>query len=159
LFDPEMDARVKARRTLELDLRKALANDEFELYYQPLINLERNEICSCEALLPWNHPERGLISPHEFIPVAEETGLIVELGKWVLRTACAEAAKWPVDITVSVNVSPVQFKEQTLVLTVIGALAASRLVASNRAVAQLFQFRGERYRAHRAVRPVAARNA
>ena len=128
-FEPEMDAAVKARRTLELDLRNAFANDEFELYYQPLINLERNEICSCEALLRWNHPKRGLISPDVFIPVAEETGLIVALGKWVLRTACAEAATWPDDITVAVNVSPVQFKEQTLVLTVISALAASGLPA------------------------------
>jgi predicted signal transduction protein with EAL and GGDEF domain len=128
-FEPEMDASVKARRTLELDLRNALANDEFELHYQPLINLERNEICGCEALLRWNHPKRGLISPDEFIPVAEETGLIVALGKWVLRTACTEAATWPDDITVAVNVSPVQFKEQTLVLMVIGALAESGLPA------------------------------
>jgi diguanylate cyclase (GGDEF)-like protein/PAS domain S-box-containing protein len=129
LFEPEMDARVKARCTLELDLREALTNDEFELYYQPLINLERNEICSCEALLRWHHPKRGMISPLEFIPVAEETGLIVALGEWVLRTACAEAATWPDDITVAVNVSPVQFKEQTFVLKVISALAASGLPA------------------------------
>jgi EAL domain-containing protein (putative c-di-GMP-specific phosphodiesterase class I) len=128
-FEPEMDVRVKTRRALELDLRKALANDEFELYYQPLLNLERNEISSCEALLRWHHPKRGMISPAEFIPVAEETGIIVALGEWVLKTACAEAATWPDEITVAVNVSPVQFKEQTLVLTVIRALAESGLPA------------------------------
>ena len=124
----------KARRALELDLRNALANDEFELHYQPLVNLERNEICSCEALLRWHHPERGMISPAEFIPVAEETGLIVAIGEWVLRTACAEAATWPDDVTVAVNVSPVQFKKQTLVLTVVGALAASGLSARRLAI-------------------------
>ncbi len=134
LFEPEMDARVKARRTLELDLRKALGNDELELHYQPLVNLERNEICSCEALLRWHHPERGAIPPADFIPVAEETGLIVALGEWVLREACAEAAGWPDHITVAVNVSPVQFKEQTLVLTVVSALAASGLPAHRLAI-------------------------
>jgi diguanylate cyclase (GGDEF)-like protein len=128
-FEPQMDVRVKTRRALELDLRQALANDEFELYYQPLLNLEHNEIASCEALVRWHHPARGMISPAEFIPVAEETGLIVALGEWVLRTACAEAATWPAEVTVAVNVSPVQFKEQTLVLTVISALADSGLPA------------------------------
>jgi diguanylate cyclase (GGDEF)-like protein len=128
-FEPEMDARVKARRALELDLRQAVVNGEFELYYQPLVNLERNEVCSCEALLRWHHPERGMISPAEFIPVAEETGLIAPLGEWVLRTACAEAATWPDDISVAVNVSPVQFRSQTLVLTVLSALGASGLAA------------------------------
>jgi diguanylate cyclase (GGDEF)-like protein len=128
-FEPEMDARVKARRSLELDLRKALANGEFELYYQPLINLARNEVSSCEALLRWHHPERGLISPAEFVPVAEDTGLITPLGEWVLKTACAEAATWPDDITVAVNVSPVQFKGHSLALAVIGALADSGLSA------------------------------
>jgi diguanylate cyclase (GGDEF)-like protein len=128
-FEAEMDERVKARRSIELDLRKALDADEFELHYQPLINLERNEICSCEALLRWHHPERGMISPAEFIPIAEETGLIVKIGEWVLRRACAEAATWPDDVTVAVNVSPVQFKEQTLVLSVANALADSGLAA------------------------------
>jgi diguanylate cyclase (GGDEF)-like protein len=126
-FEPEMDARVNARRMLELDLRKALLHGEFELYYQPLVNLERNEVCGCEALLRWHHPQRGMISPGEFIPVAEETGLITPLGEWVLRTACAEAATWPEHVSVAVNVSPVQFKDQTLVLTVVNALAASGL--------------------------------
>ena len=126
-FEPEMDARVRERRTLELDLRKALANDEFEMYYQPLFNLQRNAVSGCEALLRWHHPERGMISPAEFIPIAEETGLIVKIGEWALRTACAEAATWPNDVTVAVNVSPIQFKEPALVLTVVDALAASGL--------------------------------
>jgi diguanylate cyclase (GGDEF)-like protein len=129
LFELQMDERLKTRRMLELDLRKALADNQFELHYQPLVNLERNEICGCEALLRWNHPERGMVSPAEFIPVAEETGLITGLGEWVLRQACTEAATWPEHVTVAVNVSPVQFKEQTLVLTVISALAASGLSA------------------------------
>jgi diguanylate cyclase (GGDEF)-like protein len=129
LFEAEMDARVKARRRLELDLRKALADGAFELHYQPLINLERNEITGCEALLRWHHPERGMIPPAEFIPVAEETGLILRLGEWVLRTACAEAATWPPDIRVAVNVSPVQFRGETLAVAVISALAASGLPA------------------------------
>jgi diguanylate cyclase (GGDEF)-like protein len=129
LFEPEMDARVKARRTLELDLRKALADGQFELHYQPLFNLARNEITGCEALLRWHHPDRGMISPAEFIPVAEETGLIAPLGEWVMRTACSEAATWPQHVTVAVNVSPVQFRSETLALAVISALAASGLPA------------------------------
>ena len=91
-FEPEMDARVKARRMLELDLRQAIADGDFELHYQPLVDLRDNEVTGCEALLRWRHPERGMISPAEFIPVAEETGLINQLGEWVLTTACAEAA-------------------------------------------------------------------
>ena len=133
-FEPGMNARAKARRALELDLRNAIVNEEFELYYQPLINLERNEICSCEALLRWHHPERGMITPDEFIPAAEETGLITQIGERVLRKACIEAATWPENITVAVNVSPVQFKNQTLVLTVISALAASGLSAHRLAI-------------------------
>jgi diguanylate cyclase (GGDEF)-like protein/PAS domain S-box-containing protein len=91
-FEAEMDARMQARRELEMDLRNALANKEFELYYQPLVNLQSNAISAFEALLRWNHPKRGLISPGEFVPVAEETGLIIPLGEWVLRKACEEAA-------------------------------------------------------------------
>ena len=128
-FEPEMDARVKARSALEFELRQAIMCGQFELYYQPVVNLHDGTITGCEALLRWHHPERGLISPAEFIPIAEETGLINQLGEWVLRTACAEAMTWPDDIKIAVNVSPVQFKNQALVLTVVGALAASGLPA------------------------------
>ena len=126
-FEPEMDARTKARRALELDLRKALVNGELELYYQPLVNLDRNRVTGCEALLRWHHPERGMIAPSEFIPIAEETGLIVQIGEWVLTKACADAVTWPRDIAVSVNVSSAQFKNQALTLKVISALSASGL--------------------------------
>ncbi len=126
-FEPEMDARMKTRRTMEVDLRKALVNGEFELYYQPLVSVQNNEVRGCEALLRWHHPERGMIPPAEFIPIAEETGLMVPIGEWVLRQACTDAATWPDDIKVAVNVSPVQFKNQTLAPIVISALAASGL--------------------------------
>jgi EAL domain-containing protein (putative c-di-GMP-specific phosphodiesterase class I) len=128
-FEPEMDARVKARNALEFELRQAIMCGQFELHYQPVVNLQDSTITGFEALLRWHHPERGLISPAEFIPIAEETGLIDQLGEWVLRTACAEAMTWPDDIKVAVNISPVQFKNQTLALTVISALAASGLPA------------------------------
>jgi diguanylate cyclase (GGDEF)-like protein len=126
-FEPGMDVKVQARRAMELDLRKALENEEFELFYQPLVNLSDREIVAFEALLRWRHPERGLISPLEFIPLAEEIGLIVPIGAWVLKQACARAATWPSHIKVSVNLSPVQFKSNTLVLNVISALNASGL--------------------------------
>jgi diguanylate cyclase (GGDEF)-like protein/PAS domain S-box-containing protein len=129
-FEPAMDASAKARLTMEQDLRQALADGGFEIHYQPLVDLRYNEVTGCEALLRWRHPERGMISPAEFIPVAEDTGLINELGEWVLRTACAEAASWPDHIRIAVNVSPVQLKCQTLALKIIGALAASGLPAS-----------------------------
>jgi diguanylate cyclase (GGDEF)-like protein len=126
-FEPEMNQRMQARRDLERDMRCALANGEFELYYQPLVNLERDEICGFEALLRWNHPQRGLLCPADFIPLAEETGLIVPIGEWVLRQACAEAAGWPEHLKVSVNVSVVQFKANNLVRSVVSAIAASGL--------------------------------
>ena len=107
-FEPAMDARMKARRGLETALRQALAQGEFELYYQPVVGLRDHRVSCCEALLRWRHPERGVVSPVEFIPVAEEIGLIVPLGEWVLRTACAQAALWPDDIKVAVNLSPIQ---------------------------------------------------
>ena len=107
-----MNVRVQSRSKLERDLQNALANGEFELFYQPIINLADNKVSSFEALLRWRHPERGLVSPAEFIPVAEATGLIVPLGEWVLRTACAEAATWHDDINVAVNVSPIQFNKK-----------------------------------------------
>ena len=126
-FEPEMDARVKARRALEEDLRKALARGEFELHYQPLLDLRTNRIRTCEALIRWNHPQRGLIPPGEFIGLAEETGLIVPIGEWVLRQACAHAAEWPREISVAVNLSAVQFKLPSLSQLVVGALAAAQL--------------------------------
>ena len=128
-FEPEMEQRIKARIELEFELRQAIVRGEFELYYQPLVNLRDGRITGCEALLRWHHPERGMISPAEFIPIAEETGLINQLGEWALKTACAEAATWQDDIKIAVNVSPVQFKDQSLELTVIGALAAAGLPA------------------------------
>jgi diguanylate cyclase (GGDEF)-like protein len=128
-FKPEMDEAVKARRALELDLRKAIINGEFELYYQPLVNLERQEISSCETLLRWRHPERGMVLPAEFIPVMEDTGLINQVGEWVLRQACLEAANWQDDIAVAVNLSPVQFKSPHLARLIVGALAESGLPA------------------------------
>jgi predicted signal transduction protein with EAL and GGDEF domain len=129
-FELDMGARARARRMLELELRQAIKDGEFEVYYQPLLNLQHNKISGCEALLRWRHPGRGFVSPAEFIPIAEETGLINQLGDWVLNTACSEASRWPADIGIAVNVSPVQFKSQTLALNVAAALAASGLAAS-----------------------------
>ena len=129
-FEPAMDACAKARLALQQDLRQALVDGGFEIHYQPLVALRNDEVTGCEALLRWRHPERGMVSPAEFIPVAEDTGLIVELGEWVLRTACAEAAGWPDHVRLAVNVSPVQLKCQTLALKVVGALADSGLPAS-----------------------------
>jgi diguanylate cyclase (GGDEF)-like protein/PAS domain S-box-containing protein len=126
-FEPAMDASAKTRLMMEQDLRQALIIGSFELHYQPLVHLGRNEVSGCEALLRWRHPERGMVSPAEFIPVAEDTGLINEIGDWALRTACAEAATWPEHIRLAVNVSPVQLKNQTLALRIAGALAASGL--------------------------------
>jgi diguanylate cyclase (GGDEF)-like protein/PAS domain S-box-containing protein len=128
-FEREMDLRVKARRALEFDLRQAVMCGDFKLHYQPLVNLLDNRVIGCEALLRWDHPERGMIPPAEFIPIAEETGLITSMGEWALRTACAEAMTWPDDIKVAVNVSPVQFDSGNLVQMVINALATSRLPA------------------------------
>jgi diguanylate cyclase (GGDEF)-like protein len=129
-FEPQMDARAKARRALELDLREAISAESFELHYQPLVDLGSNEVTGCEALLRWRHPARGMVSPVEFIPVAEDTGMIIELGEWVLRTACAAAASWPDRVRIAVNVSPVQFRSQTLALKVASALADSGLAAN-----------------------------
>ena len=128
-FEQEMNTRAHARRELERDLRLALANGGFELNYQPLVNLEREEVSGFEALLRWRHPERGMISPGDFIPLAEETGLIVPIGEWVLREACAEAATWPDHIKIAVNLSPVQFKSRKLVEMVFNAVAAAGLAA------------------------------
>jgi EAL domain-containing protein (putative c-di-GMP-specific phosphodiesterase class I) len=118
---------MHARRRMELDLRSALANDGFELHYQPVFNLDTNTITAFEALLRWTHPERGSISPTQFIPLAEETGLIGAIGAWVLREACRQAQTWPDSIRVAVNLSPLQFKQNDLEPLVMSALAASGL--------------------------------
>jgi diguanylate cyclase (GGDEF)-like protein/PAS domain S-box-containing protein len=128
-FERAMDEQLQARRALELDLRRALAAGEFQLYYQPLYNLGDDRVTGCEALLRWNHPERGMVSPADFIPLAEEIGLIVQLGEWVLREACAEAARWPDHVRLAVNLAPAQFRDRGLVRTVISALAVSGLPA------------------------------
>jgi diguanylate cyclase (GGDEF)-like protein len=126
-FEPSMEKQANIRRELEGDLRIAIAEGGFEIHYQPIVDLRSNEITGCEALLRWRHPVRGMVSPAEFVPVAEETGLIEEIGQWVLRTACAEAATWPANIRLAVNVSPVQFKSPTLSLKVATALAETGL--------------------------------
>jgi diguanylate cyclase (GGDEF)-like protein len=128
-FEPRMDARMKARRALELALRKALANDEFELYYQPAVTLDGETVQCCEALLRWNHPEHGLVMPADFIPIAEEIGLIVPIGEWVIRRACEDASTWPDDIRVAVNLSPTQLNNSLLFPTVLNALTAAQLPA------------------------------
>ena len=129
-FESEMNERMQVRGKLEQDLQRALANGEFELFYQPIVNLRDKKIRAFEALLRWHHPERGMVSPSEFIPVAEEMGLIIPLGEWVLRTACAEVATWPSEINVSVNVSPLQLTNKDLVNVVVGALASARIPAT-----------------------------
>ena len=126
-FEPEMNARVKARRRLEVDLRAAIAGKHFEMFYQPVVSVGSNEVIAFEALIRWRHPDRGMVSPAEFIPVAEETGLIVPLGEWILRQVCADALSWPRHIRVAVNLSPVQFRSPNLVQTVFTALAVSHL--------------------------------
>ena len=129
-FQPEMDAQMQERRKLELDLHKALLAEQFELYYQPLIDVGTGEVSGFEALLRWHHPERGLVPPDEFIPVAEEIGLIVPLGDWVLKQACREAVTWPAKLTVAVNLSAVQFRNPMLALSLVSALGQTGLAAS-----------------------------
>jgi diguanylate cyclase (GGDEF)-like protein len=128
-FRDEMAATVEARRILELDLRKALANEEFELFYQPLVNLKSGKITTCEALLRWNHPVRGTVSPVDIIPVAEDMGLIVDLGRWILRRACVECMKWPEGVSVAVNFSPQQFHQRDVLSEIRYALEVSGLPA------------------------------
>ena len=128
-FEAEMDARLQARRTLELDLRDALDRDEFEIYYQPVYDIKHDRVSGFEALVRWRHPTRGLVMPAEFVALAEEIGLIIPIGEWVLRRACAEASGWPAHITLAVNVSAAQFRGMTLVQTVRDALANSNLPA------------------------------
>lgn len=122
-----MDQQVQRRREMELDMRRAFASSEFELHYQPLVDIASDKISGFEALLRWPHPGKGKISPAEFIPLAEEIGLIGPIGEWVLREACNEAVNWPSEIKVAVNLSPVQFRSRNLVQVVISALANSGL--------------------------------
>ena len=129
-FRDEMAQTVEARRILELDLRKALANEEFELFFQPLVNLKSGRISTCEALLRWNHPVRGTVSPVDIIPVAEDMGLIVDLGRWILRRACMECMKWPEGVSVAVNFSPQQFHQRDVLSEVRYALEVSGLSAN-----------------------------
>ncbi|NRP21915.1 putative signaling protein [Ensifer adhaerens] len=129
-YEPGMDAQLRAKQEMNVALRRALDQGELEIHYQPLVNLHTDQISSFEALIRWSHPERGSISPAEFIPIAEETGLIGSLGEWVLREACAEAAAWPPGISVAVNLSPLQFRHQNLARTVSTVLNNSDLDAS-----------------------------
>ena len=126
-FEQAMDQRMLERHELELELRKALVNGEFEVHYQPLVNLASDRIGCCEALLRWNHPERGYIPPDRFIHLAEETGLITRIGDWVIRTACREAATWPDNVMLAINISPMQFRSQNLLDVVMHSLASSGL--------------------------------
>jgi diguanylate cyclase (GGDEF)-like protein len=126
-FEPKMNKLLQDRRQLEADLRNALVHDELELYYQPQVDAMSEEITGCEALLRWNHPVRGLVMPFEFIPLAEEIGLIVPIGEWVLRKACQEAKSWPKPYRIAVNLSPAQFRSRDLVQSVLDALAETNL--------------------------------
>jgi len=126
-FEPEMDARMQVRRELELALRRAVEQGEFELAFQAQVALPACQVVGVEALLRWQHPQRGRVSPADFVPLAEETGLITPIGRWVLREACRVAMDWPATVRVAVNVSAVQFKSRTLVTDVFDALAASGL--------------------------------
>ncbi|MES3097715.1 bifunctional diguanylate cyclase/phosphodiesterase [Sphingomonas aerolata] len=128
-YDVSLDEKMRARRAIEAGLRTAIAEGQLELHYQPLVDAATGCISSAEALVRWNHPERGLVPPVEFIGIAEETGLILPLGEWVLRTACAEAAKWPANMGVAINLSPVQFREKSLVKMIAAALESAGLAA------------------------------
>ncbi|UPK04866.1 EAL domain-containing protein [Bradyrhizobium sp. 170] len=129
-FEPVMDLQMQTRRIMEQDLRKALPAGEFELHYQPVVNLASKEISGFEALIRWNHPSKGMISPADFIPLAEEIGFIVPMGEWVIQQACATAAQWPDNLHVAVNISAIQFRSPGLMQVIISALAASGLAAT-----------------------------
>jgi len=126
-FDPEMSLAASARHELESELRRAIQNDELELYYQPIVDTQSLGICGAEALIRWRHPTKGVILPDQFIPLAEETGMITQIGEWLMQTACTEAATWPVGVKVSINLSAVQFRKNNLFDIVICALAQSGL--------------------------------
>ena len=129
IFEPEMSLKAESRRQLEVDLREAIKRCEFQLYYQPVIDMKSRMVVSFEALLRWKHPLRGFVPPADFISLAEETGLIVPIGEWVIRQACADAAKWPNELRVAINLSPIQFRSTGLVPIVINALATAGLSA------------------------------
>ena len=126
-FQPEMDARLQKRRTLELDLREGFATHQFELFYQPIVNVRTGTVSGFEALLRWHHPTRGMVSPAEFIPVVEEIGLITPLGEWIIARACSDATHWPGATKVAVNLSAIQFKSANLVPNVVACLADTGL--------------------------------
>ena len=130
MFQPSMRQKLQQRRELEIDLQKAIEEGQFELFYQPFVDTGRRSISGFEALLRWNHPERGRVSPSTFIPLAEETGLITQIGLWALETACEQASSWVSDLAISVNLSAVQFKSPTLVADVRRVLAKSGLQPS-----------------------------
>jgi diguanylate cyclase (GGDEF)-like protein/PAS domain S-box-containing protein len=129
-YVPGMDAHLQARQELKVELKNALARRELEVFFQPLILLASQRVSTCEALVRWRHPEKGLISPAEFIPVAEESGLIIPIGEWVLNEACLQAAQWPDEIAVAVNLSPLQFKSGRLAETISQAIQHSGIAAS-----------------------------
>src|SRR5262249_30951096 len=126
-FEPVMGIEAQTRRALQSDLRTALANEEFELHYHPIVDIKTREMTGVEALIRWRHPQRGLISPGDFIPLAEETTLINPIGEWVLRQACRDAAAWPSHVKVSVNLSPIQFRKFSPIDGFCQALADSGL--------------------------------
>ncbi|KUR71666.1 hypothetical protein AQZ52_08615 [Novosphingobium fuchskuhlense] len=128
-FEASLDEEARRRRQLELDLGQAVREGHFELHFQPLYSMTQQRLKGFEALIRWNHPERGRISPADFIPLAEETGLIIPIGEWVIRQACAQAASWPGDISVAVNISPRQFSSPVLAQTIVQSLAAAGLPA------------------------------
>jgi diguanylate cyclase (GGDEF)-like protein len=127
LFDTAMDAEARARHALQADLRSALVHSEFELHYQTVFNATTRQQCGAEALVRWRHPQLGMVPPNQFIPIAEEVGMIVPLGEWILRTACQEAARWPEHIKIAINLSPAQFRDCNLAETVADALVQSGL--------------------------------
>jgi predicted signal transduction protein with EAL and GGDEF domain len=126
-FSPDLLKRAEARRLLEVEMREAMKRNEFELHYQPVIDVSTLGVAGVEALVRWRHPSEGLVPPDQFIPLAEETGLINPLGEWILRQACADAVKWPENVKVAVNLSAVQFRKGNLIDVVLRALVESGL--------------------------------
>ncbi|HEY4921906.1 MAG TPA: GGDEF domain-containing phosphodiesterase, partial [Xanthobacteraceae bacterium] len=127
IYEPEMDAEARLKRDLEVDLREALAQQQFVLHYQTIIDVPNRRVCAAEALVRWNHPTRGLLAPDRFIPIAEEAGLIIPMGEWILHQACRDAAAWPEHVKIAVNLSPVQIRSGNLLNCVTDALVSSGL--------------------------------